>query len=148
MKKNIYITLTFILTGAACSNINTISNDYYQSKKKLRHGVIPITKVEKEVSSIFLKPSQQSILRGAKLYKKNCFNCHGKEGRGNGPIGHEQAIKPANLRKLVNDLPNFELYFLISELKGEMPGWKKVMSEEEKRDIRNYLLTFNKNRRM
>ncbi len=37
------------------------------------------------------------IVRGARLYGRNCAACHGDEGRGDGPLAHGLDIPPADL---------------------------------------------------
>ena len=38
-----------------------------------------------------------SIVRGQALFADNCANCHGRDGRGNGPVAASLRIRPADL---------------------------------------------------
>lgn len=81
--------------------------------------------------------------RGKGLYEKYCLACHGLQGKGD---GYEQFNPPAAdltspkvLRK-----PNSQLLRSIHEGRANtaMGAWKWVLSEEETRDVLEYVLTF------
>src|SRR5262249_31498476 len=45
-------------------------------------------------------PSDDSVTRGRKVYAKgDCAECHGREGRGDGPSAKDLKVKPADLTK-------------------------------------------------
>ena len=137
----IAITLSFI----SCSHLNTESRDYYHDTSndyQIRHGAIPYSVKELSLNKIFPTASITSIKSGKNIYQKHCLNCHGKTGEGNGVTSLNKPKKPANLKKMVKDVHNFEIYYLISQLKGKMPGWSKPLTQKELTDVRNYILTF------
>ena len=140
--KNINIAIT-LFTLISCSHFNQESRDHYLRNRenlKIRHGAIPYSVSEIPIETV-LPFELTSVAKGKKLYQKNCLSCHGESGEGNGPQKSEQTKKPANLKKMVRDVHNFEIYFLISQLKGDMPGWQKPLSDKDLKDIRNYILT-------
>lgn len=92
--------------------------------------------------------------RGKDLYRKNCAQCHGSLGDGQGPAAERLHPKPRDftlgdykLRSTPSgELPTDEdLYRAIAEgLPGSsMPGWKEALSKKEIGDLVAYLKTFS-----
>jgi mono/diheme cytochrome c family protein len=81
-------------------------------------------------------------MRGKILYEKNCLSCHGEKGLGDGISAIDQKYKPANLQKLIKEVPRFEFFMSVSQWQGDMPGWKKQFEPEEREDLVSYLQTF------
>ncbi|GBE19123.1 MAG TPA: cytochrome c [Euryarchaeota archaeon] len=85
-----------------------------------------------------------SIEKGKSFYSKNCKNCHGSEGFGDGAQAIMYEPKPTNLHdSQVQDKSEGELFQLISEgVKGtSMPAFK-WLSEDDRWDIVNFMRTF------
>ena len=80
---------------------------------------------------------------GAQFYKKNCFNCHGEQGDGNGPRAVFNTPRPRNF--LADDarrtLNRPALFKAITAGKNGtvMPAWGKVLSEQEIANIAEYV---------
>lgn len=130
------ITFTLI----SCSNVNTTSQDHYHSKQKMRHGIIPIPTVKNaKVKQGITPPNQDSVARGKQIYLKNCYTCHGLDGKGKGPGSIDLQVKPRNLIKIVKEVPNFRFFMAISQWQGKMPGWINVLSEKELDDVKSYI---------
>lgn len=76
------------------------------------------------------------------LYEKHCLSCHGKNGEGDGPLALKSDHKPANLRKLAKEVPNFKFFMSISQWQGDMPGWKEKFNETDREDLVAYIKSF------
>jgi mono/diheme cytochrome c family protein len=133
-----------LLLVASCSRINTQEQEVYQAKN-LRHGIVPITNIDDKKYKINFKSDEESVTRGKQLYDQQCMQCHGANGEGVAqkmlPVG---VGRPANLIKTVEEVENFDFYMSVSSWKGTMPGWKNPITDEQKRDIVNYIKTFRK----
>lgn len=134
MNKKIFslLLLAFI---ASCSRVNVASQDHYK-EQHMRHGVVPLG------NSIQKNMSQTAVMRGKALYEKNCLSCHGKSGQGDGPLAKNNEHRPANLQKLVREVPNFMFFISISQWQGDMPGWKEQFNEVEREELVAYIKTF------
>lgn len=124
---------------SSCSRINVESQERYRQKnnefKNLRHGIVPRSTV------MVTRPDEASVSRGKTLYDNHCISCHGPKGEGNGPLASQQKIAPSNLRQLVTEVPDFDLFVSFSNWKGDMPGWKEKFTQGELEDIKSYLKT-------
>jgi mono/diheme cytochrome c family protein len=80
---------------------------------------------------------------GEQLYLRHCAICHGETGRGDGPAGHIDSLKPANLADSmgVSQKPLDYWLWRVSEggtaepfhSQGSvMPAWKYHLSELER----------------
>lgn len=135
---NKLLIFTFFLLG--CSQINTDSKDYYDSKSV--HGIKTLSKPFKP--TIKIKSNAELIAFGKKTYEQNCMSCHGRDGRGNGPDAKTQKIKPANLNKAVNEVEHFAFYTRYSYWDGRMPGWDREFTDKEIEALTAYLYQFKK----
>ena len=84
--------------------------------------------------------SPASIDRGRILFNRNCIQCHGETGRGDGELARTLPIPPANLYDHIPYHPDqFFFRVLANGLSGIMPGFASTLSEEERWDIMNFL---------
>jgi mono/diheme cytochrome c family protein len=138
------ITMIFLiaLSLLGCSQVNRESQDYYHQKSSadpiMRHGIVPIEQV-----ATSQKPSMTfdaiKANAGEKVYQKNCLECHGPKGEGNGERAAKEGLKPRNLIEIVRQVPEFKFYISVSQWKGQMPGWKNALDEKELEAIGHYL---------
>ena len=93
-----------------------------------------------------VKADDKSVAAGKVLYTKNCADCHGKKGLGDGS-------KAADIKTTVTDLTTSEfqgqtdgaIFYKISEGRKDMPKTKKDLPDDEDRwAIVNYLRTLKK----
>jgi mono/diheme cytochrome c family protein len=79
-----------------------------------------------------------SIAAGKQAFEKNCANCHGKTGVGDGPMGSELNPKPSNLvdAEWKHGSSDGEIFTVIKDgVKGT--GMKGFNSKLQARDIWN-----------
>jgi mono/diheme cytochrome c family protein len=86
--------------------------------------------------------SQPDIEQGRDIYQIHCQECHGAEGRGDGPRAALLAPRPGNLVSAATSTKTDEE--LLSILAHGIPrtamqGWSDVLSEEEQRHVLAYV---------
>ncbi len=86
---------------------------------------------------------QDRIAQGKRVYVKHCAGCHGAEGEGDGykMLGPEPADLTSPSRQKKSDAT---LLKTIHEGKPNMPSWKVLLSEEDSRDVLEYIRTLAK----
>lgn len=83
------------------------------------------------------------VAKGKRLFHHLCSNCHGKEGRGDGPIADMVKPTPTNLRsEKVQKQTDGAIYWKLSEGRGEMLAYKTMLSDEQRWQLVTYLRTF------
>lgn len=96
----------------------------------------------------FKDSNEASTIRGKIAYSHYCVLCHGKTGLGDGRAARIHNPKPANLT--LSTYPPEYLAMIIrkgGEAMGRsmvMPPWGEQLTDEQVRDIINYLLTMRK----
>ena len=102
-------------TNAVATPINTIT--------------LPI-KVSKETKNPLLNLVTAANL-GKPLYQANCALCHGDFGASDGPASSSYDPRPTDLTKgkILTD-PDGELFLVIKNGKGKMPGMKRLTDEQ------------------
>ncbi len=86
-------------------------------------------------------PVNPSILAKArKTYAKECYSCHGKKGKGDGPNSLDSEKKVPNLLKPnTQDQTDGELYWKITNGRKPMPSAKKALTDEQRWAVVHYL---------
>jgi mono/diheme cytochrome c family protein len=86
-----------------------------------------------------------SIAAGKVLYTKECLQCHGKKGFGDGPNSStlDKSPEPLNTAKVKNQTDG-ELFWKIKEGRKPMPSTKKNFTDEQRWQVVNYIRTLNK----
>jgi mono/diheme cytochrome c family protein len=83
-----------------------------------------------------------SIAAGKDLYTINCYNCHGKKGKGDGPKSGDLPISPKDFTKeQFQKQTDGSLFWKISEGRKPMPTFKKDLSEDQRWQVINYVRT-------
>jgi mono/diheme cytochrome c family protein len=72
-------------------------------------------------------------LVGMEAYKRQCVVCHGAKGNGDGPAATALKPRPSDLTEseLVSEMSDVELLEYLSNGKGAMPGFAKILSKQE-----------------
>ncbi len=93
----------------------------------------------------------EAALRGQRLYRQHCVQCHGEDGRGTGAAAAALAHKPADLTNHFHKPPHdgdAYLFWRVSEggtvppfsgMGSQMPAFKHVLSEDERWDVLTYV---------
>lgn len=131
------ISYLLMLSFFSCSQINTDSKRHHEdAKPRMRHGIVPVdTQVAVQLRPVNL----QAVERGREVYLQNCMDCHGIEGKGNGPVAAKEGIMVPNLKAVLSEVPHFEFFISFSEWKGTMPGWRNPLTPKEREDLVEYL---------
>ena len=84
----------------------------------------------------------QSRAIGKEIYQRECLECHGTEGSGDGPRAKEFK-SDLDLSSHVLAHPSGELFVWISNgLGNDMPAFVDQFTEERRWDLVNYIRTF------
>ena len=85
--------------------------------------------------------SPESLARGAYLYEVNCLVCHGKQGKGDGPVGSKFVSKsPVDLNDAyTQDQADGQLFFTLTRGRAVMPFYRDALSVEERWHVINYV---------
>ncbi|WNM58863.1 c-type cytochrome [Candidatus Nitrospira allomarina] len=82
--------------------------------------------------------------QGRELYRIHCLECHGAEGRGDGPRAALLAPRPGNLvSAAISAKTDAELLEIIAEgvPRTAMSGWSHQLSADERRNILAFIRT-------
>ncbi len=84
----------------------------------------------------------KSIAAGKKVYLANCLACHGTQGKGDGPAAAQLQKTPGDLSSdKVQKQTDGALFWKISEGRKPMPTFKKLLSENQRWQVINYVRT-------
>lgn len=91
--------------------------------------------------------AEGDVAKGKSIYQSKCVNCHGSEGKGDGPLG--QKVKPpaTNFSSAESKKKSPEALQTAIENgvpKTSMAAWGKQLSETEIQDVLAYVLTLRK----
>lgn len=136
MKRKILLISTMfliIITGTAFKLLQQASKPWIVPDKYL--------KMNNPVNA-----DARSINAGKSLYIKNCLDCHGKKGLGDGTKVPDLKSVPSDMTKAgFQSQSDGSLFYKITEGRGDMPRSKKDLPEDEDRwNLVNYVRTFKK----
>ncbi len=86
--------------------------------------------------------SQPHIEQGRDIYRIHCQECHGAEGRGDGPRAALLAPRPGNLVSAATSTKTDEELLAIlahGVPRTAMRGWSEQLSEDERRNVLAYV---------
>jgi mono/diheme cytochrome c family protein len=81
----------------------------------------------------------ESVVKGKNLFEQYCQKCHGYWGEGNGVVGLSLNQNPANLLRIAGKKAEGEFAWKIAEGRDDMPGFKKILTEDEIWNIVNFV---------
>jgi len=98
-----------------------------------QNAVQPIPVSDKVHQSTSSQPTRKGDpAKGQKVYDAHCRNCHGKKGKGDGPVGRLLVPPAANLTKVGEKSDEALLETIQNGRSGTaMASWKRILSEEE-----------------
>lgn len=84
-----------------------------------------------------------NVTVGAAIYKSACVVCHGKEGKGDGPVAVALKPRPANLTDTtrIAKLSDDSLFQIITKGSRAMPSFAADLNAEQVREVVNYIRT-------
>lgn len=86
--------------------------------------------------------NEQSIDAGKVIYTKNCYDCHGKKGKGDGPKSGDLDKSPKDFTKeLFQKQTDGTIFWKITEGRKPMASFKKDLTEEQRWQVINYVRT-------
>ena len=87
-------------------------------------------------------PNETSIALGRKIYERQCLTCHGPKGQGDGPTASKLETRPGNLSSpKLWEQTDGALFWKVNEGHRPMPTFKRLMSDEERWPVINYVRT-------
>lgn len=96
-------------------------------------SVLPDTTAERTASP-------QSIAAGRVLYTSNCQQCHGLDGRGDGPLAEQLDVRPADFRVHIPFHQDSFFFNVIQNGLGSiMPGFGNQLTEDETWNLIHFL---------
>ena len=86
--------------------------------------------------------NETSIALGKKIYERQCLACHGAQGKGDGPVAAHLEKRPGNLSDpKLWEQSDGALFWKVNEGHRPMPTFKRIMSDEERWPVINYIRT-------
>ena len=80
------------------------------------------------------------IAEAEQFFNKKCMTCHGKNGLGDGVLGTELPIKPANFHSsLVKNQLDGALFWKLAEGRGTMPSYKTSLTDDQRWKLIAYI---------
>jgi len=79
-----------------------------------------------------MKPTEELVALGTRVYANNCASCHGSEGLGNGTAGSKLAVKPRNFHSLYAwklGPTTLQMYHTLDKGLGSMPAFPALDPE-------------------
>jgi mono/diheme cytochrome c family protein len=124
---------------------------YHEPPRRLpAEGAMPVSRpayLDEPVSMANPVPADEvSLQRGEILFSVHCSVCHGRRGRGDGPVvayWRADARRPADLAaERFSQYPDSLLYGVITQGVGGMPALRENMTERQYWDVINFVRTF------
>ena len=103
------------------------------------------TPKEAQVIKNPLAGNTATLAEGKKLYVTNCAPCHGDKGRGDGPAAQALIPKPADHSSaVVQSETDGSLYWKLTQGRNPMPAYGKILTEQQRWELVNYIRTLSK----
>jgi glucose/arabinose dehydrogenase len=124
------ISVLFVLVGAAILSCKseTRTASAWQAPGEARKMTNPFS------------GNSNAVEKGKELYNLYCSSCHGEVGYGDGAARGPSGKKPANFHsEAVLRQNDGELFWKLTNGKGDMPSFEKIISEEQRWQLVSYL---------
>lgn len=134
-------TLVFLTTLFFVFVLRAAQNNPPQAKGPAEYKIPP--EAAAKVNPI--KPSEESLAKGKKLYGFDCAMCHGKDGDGKGDMAADMKnvtafSKPDALKNRTDG----ELFYIIRNGKGDMPPEGDRAKDDDIWNMVNYIRSLAK----
>ena len=84
----------------------------------------------------------KSLASGKAVFAAQCMSCHGPAGHGDGPAAKDLNPKPRNLSDpKIQEQSDGSIFWKITEGKKPMPTFEKLISEDDRWNVINYVRT-------
>jgi mono/diheme cytochrome c family protein len=132
MKKSIWLSIQLIPILVLSSSVLAAEGDEWVAPARANRQKNPVAS------------SAESLAQGKKVFTANCMSCHGPEGKGDGPAAKDLQKKPGNLSdsKLWKQADG-ALFWKVTEGKAPMPTFEKLISEEDRWHVINFVRTLS-----
>lgn len=85
---------------------------------------------------------EKSLAAGKAVYAAQCMSCHGPNGKGDGPAAKDLNPKPRNLSDpKIQEQTDGSIFWKITEGKKPMPTFEKLITEDDRWHVINYVRT-------
>jgi len=85
---------------------------------------------------------EKSVAAGKAVYLGQCFTCHGATGKGDGPAAKDLPKKAGDLSNpRMDEQSDGALFWKITEGRTPMPTYEKLLKEEDRWAVVNYVRT-------
>ena len=92
-----------------------------------------------------VKGDASAVKAGEVLYTKMCAICHGNKGKGDGMAGMSLNPRPSNFTKTsLQEQSDGALFWKLTTGRSPMAGYEKILKEEQRWQLVNYIRTFKK----
>lgn len=83
-----------------------------------------------------------SVAAGKAVYAAQCLSCHGPAGHGDGPAAKDLNPKPRNLSEpAIQSQTDGSIFWKLTEGKKPMPTFEKLITENDRWHVINYVRT-------
>lgn len=131
-EKVVFLTAAFVILNAV------FLNAFAQQKP----WVVP---KEAQIIKNPIDKNSTALADAKKLYVTNCAPCHGDKGRGDGPAAQALSPKPADHSSAtVQGESDGSLFWKLSEGRTPMPAYKKILTEQQRWELIDYIRTLAK----
>ena len=94
------------------------------------------------LSPSYAQDYPSDLVRGKAVYERNCQNCHGPTGRGDGPGAVSLKVPPANFQRFQSFLKSDEELLRTIEhgvVFSPMHAWRGQLTDGEMQDVVAYI---------
>ncbi|MDP4286046.1 MAG: cytochrome c [Bacteroidota bacterium] len=90
--------------------------------------------------------SSETLAAGKTIFQSQCYVCHGKQGKGDGPAGATLHPKPADLTsQKVSQQSDGAIFWKITTGNSPMPSYKLSLSGQQRWQLVNYIRSLQQN---
>lgn len=147
--------LSGLLAAVVCLPANLLGSTRTQeqqkppeSKEKPAGGAKTDSKIPAEESqrANTVKPDADSVAQGKRIFNSQCAMCHGATGDGKGDLAEDMKLKLKDYRdpEGLKDQTDGDLFYIMTNGKGQMPDQGDRLSATQKWNLINYIRSLGK----